>query len=90
MTNPSYATLQVMGQNLKALRKQRYPRDDQGRFAARIQVSRATYQKMEKGDPSISLGSYFAAAELLGVTRGWFSLFEPEAEKPDLLRELAL
>jgi len=79
-----------LGDNLKALRKYRYPRDDQRRFAARIKVSRATYQKMEKGDPSISLGSYLAAAELLGVADSFARLFSAPVEKIDLLKALDL
>ena len=79
-----------LGENLKALRKLRYPRDDQRRFAARIKVSRATYQKMEKGDPSISLGSYLSAAELLGVADRLSHLFLAPEEKIDLLKALDL
>jgi len=79
-----------LGENLKTLRKLRYPRDDQRRFAARIKVSRATYQKMEKGDPSISLGSYLSAAELLGVADRLSQLFLAPEEKIDLLKALDL
>jgi len=79
-----------LGEKLKQLRKLRYPRDDQRRFAARIKVSRATYQKMEKGDPSISLGSYLSAAELLGVADRLGRLFLAPEEKTDLLKALDL
>ena len=79
-----------LGENLKQLRKLRYPRDDQRRFAARIKVSRATYQKMEKGDPSISLDSYLSAAELLGVADRLGRLFLAPEEKTDLLKALDL
>ena len=70
-----------LGQNLKALRKLRYPRDDQRRFAARIGVSRAIYQKMEKGGLSISIGRYFSAAQRLDVAECFNALFLPPKEK---------
>ncbi len=90
MSNINESVTHSLGNNLKALRKLRYPRDDQRRFAARIQVSRATYQKMEKGDPTISLGSYLAAAELLGVADKLLNLFLAPEEKIDLLKALDL
>ena len=79
-----------LGNKLKALRKLQYPTDDQRRFAARINVSRATYQKMEKGDLSISLARYLAAAELLGVADGFMHLFSAPQKTPDLIKELDL
>jgi DNA-binding XRE family transcriptional regulator len=56
-----------VGEKLASLRKQFYPDDNQTTFAFRIGVSRATYQKMEKGDLTVSMHAYFKAAELLGV-----------------------
>jgi len=58
-----------LGQNLRADRKSRFPRDTQGDFARRIGVSRYTYSKMERGDPSVALGSYLAAARMVGGGR---------------------
>ena len=84
------STLYDLGLNLKNARKRYFPRDDQRRFAARINVSRATYQKMEKGDPTISLGSYLAAARLFGLDHQINLLFVPPKEKTDLLKELDL
>ena len=48
------------------------------------------YQKMEKGDPTISLGSYLAAARLFGLADQINLLFVPPKEKTDLLKELDL
>ena len=47
----------------------------------RIGVSRATLQKMEKGDLSVSLGRYYAAAQVLGLNATFDALL---AEAPSL------
>lgn len=57
-------------------RKAAYPRDTQVTFAARIGISKATYSKMEKGDLSVSMDKYYAAAELLGLEGAFDRLFE--------------
>lgn len=59
--------LASLGNNLTKARKQQYPKDTQVTFAVRIGVSKATYSRMEKGDLSIGLGKYYAAAKLLGL-----------------------
>lgn len=56
-----------MGVHLREARHRVYPRDTQDDLARRIGVSRYTYQKMERGDPSVALRSYLAAAVLLGI-----------------------
>ena len=65
-----------LGVRLKAARKLRFPSDDMAAFALRIGVSRATLQKMEKGDLRVSLARYYAAAERLGLTSGFDTLFK--------------
>ena len=67
--------LYVIGEQLKAARKRRYPKDDMKTFSLRIGVSRATYQKMEKGDLSVTLGKYFEAAKILELEDGFNALF---------------
>lgn len=86
----SDSQLPQMGKRLKTLRRAKFPGDDQKRFAARIKVSRATYQKMEKGDLSIAFASYYAAALMLGVEDQFSQLFELPVESVDLLEELEL
>ena len=58
-------TIPQIGQNLRLARRKSYPDDTLEDFALRIGVSRATLQRMEKGDLSVSLGKYFQAATLL-------------------------
>ena len=68
-------TLQKIGNNLRLSRKKHFPQDDMSAFSLRIGVSRATLQKMEKGDLSVSLKYYFQAAQLLGAEEGFSQLF---------------
>jgi len=68
--------LQQLGDNLYMSRKKYYPHDDMSAFALRLGVSRATLQKMEKGDLSVSLKYYFQAAKLLDAEQGFSELFK--------------
>lgn len=70
--------LAKLGNNLRAARKRSFPKDDLTAFAIRIGVSRATLQKMEKGDMSVSLKRYYQAAQLLGMESQIESLFFKE------------
>ena len=79
--------LSELGIALRLLRKQKFPMDDQRNFAFRIGVSRATYQRMESGDLSVSMQKYHDAAKLLGVSDRFVSLFSPPV-CTDLFREL--
>lgn len=69
--------LLVLGENLRAARKKYYPKDDLNSFSLRIGVSRATLQRMEKGDLSVSLGKYYQAAKLLNLQQPFAELLKP-------------
>ena len=71
-------TLTALGNNLRQARKQRFPGDDLRAFALRIGVSRATLQRMEKGELSVSLGKYYQAAEVLGLDKSFEALLKPQ------------
>lgn len=71
-------TLPKLGQNLRLARKKKYPQDDLEAFSVRIGVARATLQKMEKGDLSVSFAKYYQAAEVLGLTNAFDELFTLE------------
>ncbi len=64
-----------LGKNLRAARKKRFPLDDMKAFALRLGISRATLQKMEKGDLSVSFKYYYLAAKLLSVDEAFNQLF---------------
>jgi len=70
-------TLTQIGQNLRQARQKAYPNDTLDDFALRIGVGRATLQRMEKGDLSVSLGKYFQAAALLGLDAPFHTLLKP-------------
>ena len=62
---------------MRLARKQRFPNDDLQAFALRIGVSRATLQRMEKGELSVTLGKYYQAAEVLGLEQPFEDLLKP-------------
>ena len=66
----------ALGEKLRAARRAHFPDDTLTDFALRIGVSRATLQRMEKGDLSVSLGKYYEAACVLQLTDGFDALFE--------------
>lgn len=66
--------LSQLGINLRLARKKRFPDDGLTEFALRLAVSRATLQKMEKGDLSVTIDKYYQAAEVLGLTEGFHQL----------------
>jgi len=72
------STLKQLGTNLRLSRKKHFPQDDMAAFALRVGISRATLQKMEKGDASVSLKYYFQAAKLLNAEQGFAQLFRLE------------
>ncbi|WP_290539113.1 helix-turn-helix transcriptional regulator [Alcanivorax sp.] len=74
----SMETIPQIGQNLRLARRKSYPDDTLEDFALRIGVSRATLQRMEKGDLSVSLGKYFQAATLLGLDAPFHTLLKPK------------
>ena len=67
--------LPPLGTALQQARKKRFPKDDQRSFALRLGLSRATVQKMEKGDLSVRLHSYYEATQLLDTQADFAALF---------------
>lgn len=65
----------LMGNQIKALRKKRYPSDNQTTFAVRIKVSLHTYRRMEKGDPRVSFAHYLELAKLYGMEQNLLNIF---------------
>ncbi len=71
--------LKELGQGLKVARQRR--RQSQMDFAKRLMVSRATLQRMEKGDPTVSLGPWVTAAWLLGRLSDLQIVFNPDHDE---------
>ncbi len=61
--------LQQLGNRLKEARLSR--NESQAVFAARIELTRQTYSKMEKGNPTIPIGKWLAASEILRLLSTW-------------------
>lgn len=59
--------MQALGERLQLARKRRDIKA--GQFAERVGVSRDTVYRLEKGDPSIALGTYVRALRVLGLDK---------------------
>jgi DNA-binding XRE family transcriptional regulator len=76
--DPLLGLLSRMGSDLSAARRTRAITQDD--MAGRLNVSRRTLIRMERGDPTVSLGAYATAAWVLGLEERFLSGFHPEAE----------
>ncbi len=70
------AHLRELGENLAIARKRR--RESQKAWAQRIGVSEPTLMRMERGDPSVSMGVYVTALWLMGRDQALATLAAPE------------
>lgn len=68
--------LRLLGENLAVARKRR--RESLKAWSARIGVSEPTLMRMEKGDPSVSVGVYATALWLMGRASAIPDLAAPE------------
>lgn len=71
--------LQELGQNLAIARKRR--REPLKAWAQRMGVSEPTLMRLEKGDPSVSMGVYATALWLMGRTQVIADLAAPEHDQ---------
>jgi transcriptional regulator with XRE-family HTH domain len=74
LSKPAQEAARLLGSRVRLARNGR--RLTVAELAERIGVSRVTVQKIERGDPTVALGTAFEAATLLGVT-----LFHEEPER---------
>ena len=71
--------LRELGENLAVARKRR--REPLKAWAQRIGVSEPTLMRMEKGDPSVSMGVYATALWLMGRSQVIADLAAPEHDQ---------
>ncbi|MFT4776954.1 MAG: transcriptional regulator with XRE-family HTH domain [Oleispira sp.] len=72
---------EVIGKQIKQLRKTYYPHDDLEAFALRIGVSKNTYQKIEGGKGNPSLNTLLAISSLYDLQEGLLNAFlKPKSE----------
>lgn len=69
------ASLQTLGERLAVARLRR--KESQRQWAGRLGVSVPTLIRLEKGDPSVSMGVYASALWLLGLADGLGDLADP-------------
>jgi transcriptional regulator with XRE-family HTH domain len=55
----------------------------------RLGVAKSTYQRVEKGDPSVSMGIYAMALFVLGFGESLGSLVDPSKDDQGLLLDTA-
>lgn len=76
MPSAVLAQLRLLGEHLAIARKRR--REPLAAWAQRIGVSEPTLMRMEKGDPSVSMGVYATALWLVGRSQALPDLAAPE------------
>ena len=68
-----------LGRDIAVARKKR--RISTASMAERAFTSRATLQRLERGDPSVSIGIYASVLEILGFTETLAKLADPSADQ---------
>ncbi len=86
--DPLIGLLSQMGSDLSAARRSRQMSQDD--LAGRLNVSRRTVIRMERGDPTVSLGAYATAAWVLGTEKRFLSGFEISPEQATRAHRLGL
>ena len=69
------ASLQALGEHFAVARLRR--KESQKQWAGRLGVSVPTLIRLERGDPSVSMGVYATALWLLGLSAGLAELADP-------------
>lgn len=80
---PLRRSLTKMGGDLALARRKR--RLTSAMMAERVGVSKSTYLRLEKGDPTVSLGAYAMALYVLGFGAALGELVDPGRDEQGLL-----
>lgn len=86
--DPLISALGRMGSDLCAARRAR--KMSQEDMAGRLNVARRTLVRMERGDPTVSMGAYATAAWVLGMEKRFLAGFEMGAEEGARAHRLGL
>lgn len=84
---PGRRALKALGEGVAVARKRR--RIPQQLLADRMLVSRQTVQRLEAGDPTVSLGVLASALFVLGFTSRLEALLSPESDAMGISEDLA-
>lgn len=87
LPSPGRRALQALGRDIAVARKRR--RIPQQLLADRMLVSRQTVQRLEAGDPAVSLGILASALFVLGFTQRLETLLAPESDAMGISEDLA-
>ncbi|WP_205679335.1 helix-turn-helix domain-containing protein [Brevundimonas lutea] len=87
LPEPSRAAIAALGRDIATARKRR--RIPQQLFADRMLVGRQTLQRLEAGDPAVSLGAFASALFVLGFTSRLQDLLAPERDAAGMSEEIA-
>lgn len=80
------AHMRTLGENLAIARKRRL--EPRKTWAQRIGVTEPTLARMERGDPSVALGTYATALWLMGRSQALAELAAPEHDMGALESEV--
>jgi transcriptional regulator with XRE-family HTH domain len=76
---PVQQSVRELGENLRIARQRR--RQTQAELAARMMVSVPTVRRIERGDPSVTLGVYYTALWALGLITEARGLADPQKDR---------
>ena len=79
-------SLVKLGADLSIARRKR--RLTAAMMCERLGVSKSTWQRMEKGDPTVSMGAYAQALFVLGFGTPWAKLVDQRNDEQGLLLEV--
>lgn len=88
LPSQAQASLRLLGENLATARKRR--KQSLAAWARRMQISAPTLLKMERGDPSVSMGVYATAIWLVGGLPALAEVATPKNDHAALEAELQL
>ena len=87
LPSPARRAIKAIGHDLAVARKRR--RIPQQLLADRMLVTRQTVQRLEAGDPTVSLGVLASAMFVLGFTSRLETLLAPESDAMGISEDLA-
>ena len=82
---PVRRALQKLGQDIRGARRRR--RIPMALLAERTSISRTTLTKVEKGEPTVSIGTYASVLFVLGMTKGLENLADIRTDELGLTLE---
>ena len=79
------SALETIGRQIRIARLRR--KESEQLAGQRLGISRSKYQRLEKGDPAISAGSFIEALILYGFESQVFALADPDIDETGLRLE---